>query len=54
MENIRYYLALIVAVVAGFFLLKKIASCLIRSIITIVLIAIFVFALNYLGVISLW
>ena len=53
MENIQYYIALIVAVVVGFILLKKIASCLIRTIITLVLIAILVFALNYMGIISL-
>ena len=54
MENIQYYIALIVAIVVGVILLKKVASCLINALVTIVLIAIFVASLNYLGVISLW
>lgn len=38
--NITYYIALLALVVIGFVVVKKVASCLIRSIITIVLIAI--------------
>ena len=54
MENIQYYIAMAVAIIVGVILFKKIASCLIRAVITVVLIAIFVAALNYLGLISLW
>jgi hypothetical protein len=38
--NITYYVALLVLIVIGFVVVKKVASCLIKSIITIVLVAI--------------
>ena len=38
--NITYYIALLVLIVIGFVVVKKVASCLIKSIITIVLVAI--------------
>ena len=38
--NITYYVALLVLIIIGFVVVKKVASCLIKSIITIVLVAI--------------
>lgn len=38
--NITYYIALLVLIIIGFVVVKKVASCLIKSIITIVLVAI--------------
>jgi hypothetical protein len=38
--NITYYIALLVLIIIGFIVVKKVASCLIKSIITIVLVAI--------------
>ena len=38
--NITYYIALLVLFIIGFVVVKKVASCLIKSIITIVLVAI--------------
>ncbi len=37
MENLTYYLALLALIIIGFFIVKRIASCMIRSIVTIVL-----------------
>jgi hypothetical protein len=38
--NITYYIALLILIVIGFVVVKKVASCLIKSIVTIVLVAI--------------
>jgi hypothetical protein len=38
--NITYYIALLVLIIIGFIVVKKVASCLIKSIVTIVLVAI--------------
>lgn len=38
--NITYYIALLVLIIIGFVVVKKVASCLIKIIITIVLVAI--------------
>jgi hypothetical protein len=35
--NITYYIALLALVIIGIFVVKKVASCLVRSIVTIVL-----------------
>ncbi len=35
--NITYYIALLALVIIGVFVIKKVASCLVRSIVTIVL-----------------
>jgi hypothetical protein len=37
MDNIGYYIFLLVAVIVAFLIVKKVASCLIRSIVLIVL-----------------
>ena len=37
--NITYYIALLILIVIGFVVVKKVASCLIKSIITLVLVA---------------
>ncbi len=38
--NITYYIALLVLIIIGFVVIKKVASCLLKSIFTIILIAI--------------
>lgn len=40
MDNIGYYIFLLVAVIVAFLIVKKVASCLIRSIVLIVLVAV--------------
>lgn len=40
MDNIGYYIFLLVAVIVAFLIVKKVASCLIRSIVLIVLAAV--------------
>ena len=45
--KITYYIARLILIVIGFVVVKKVASCLIKSIITIVLVAIAV-AIYYL------
>jgi len=40
MENIGYYIAMLVAIIIAFLLIKRVVSCVFRSIVTIVLIAI--------------
>ena len=54
MNNIQYYIALLVAIIIGFFLIKKSIGCLLKTIVTIILLAFFVVALNYLGIIHLF
>lgn len=39
-SDITYYIALLVVIVVGFVVVKKMASCLIKSIFTIVIVAI--------------
>ncbi len=39
-QSVTYYVVLMVLIVIGFFVVKKVASCLIKSIITIILAAI--------------
>lgn len=39
-SNITYYIALLALIVIGFVVVKKMASCLIKSILTLVLVAI--------------
>ncbi len=38
--NITYYIALLVLIIIGFLVVKKVASCMLKSIFTIILIAI--------------
>ena len=38
MENFTYYLAILALIIIGFLVVKKVASCMIRSVVTIVLI----------------
>jgi hypothetical protein len=40
MGNIGYYIFILVAIIVAFLIIKKVASCLIRSIVAIVLVAI--------------
>ena len=37
MDNLSYYIAILALIIIGFILVKKVASCLIKSIITIIL-----------------
>ena len=39
-QNIGYYIFILVAIIVAFLIIKKVASCLIRSIVAIVLVAI--------------
>jgi hypothetical protein len=40
MENITYYIAILALIIIGILVVKKIAGCLIKSVITIILLAI--------------
>lgn len=40
MENITYYIVALLMIIVGFVVVKKVAGCLLRSVITIVLIAV--------------
>ena len=40
MGNLGYYIFILVAIIVAFLIIKKVASCLIRSIVAIVLVAI--------------
>lgn len=51
MENITTYHVLLMVLVVGILLLKKIASCIIRMVITLIMLAILAFGLYYLGLI---
>lgn len=42
MSSIGYYIAILLMVIIGFIVAKKVAGCLIRSIITLILIAIII------------
>ncbi|MBO5592787.1 MAG: sulfate transporter [Prevotella sp.] len=39
-SNIGYYIALLAVIIIGFLVVKKIASCLIKSIVTLLLVAV--------------
>ncbi len=39
-SNFTYYIALLALIIIGFVVIKKVASCLLKSIITIILVAI--------------
>ena len=39
-QNYVYYIALLLLVIIGFLVVKKMASCLIKSVITIILVAV--------------
>lgn len=40
MENIGYFITILIAIILGVIIIKKVASCLIRSIVVLVLLAI--------------
>jgi len=42
MQNITYYIAILLMIIIGFVVVKKVAGCLIRSIITFILVAIII------------
>lgn len=47
MDNLGFYLLLLAAVVAAFYIIKKIASCLIKTIVFVVMLAILAFAFYF-------
>lgn len=47
METIGYYIALLVAIIIGVILIKRFVSCLFRTIVTLVLVAIFAYIYYY-------
>lgn len=42
MSSITYYVAILLMIIIGFIVVKKVAGCLVRSIITLILIAIII------------
>jgi len=40
MDNLTYYIALLALIIIGFIVVKKVASCMIKSIVTMILIVI--------------
>lgn len=40
MENIIYYIAMLAAVIIAFLIIKRVVSCMVRSIVTLVLVAV--------------
>ena len=40
MDNIGYYIFILVAIIVAFLIIKKVASCLIRPVVAIVLVAV--------------
>jgi hypothetical protein len=44
MENMHYYLILLLAIIAGCYVIKKVASCLVKAVAFLVLVAFLVFA----------
>ena len=40
MENIGYYIFILVAIIVAFLIIKKVTTCLVRSIVLIVLVAV--------------
>ena len=47
MGTLGYYIALLVAIIIGVILIKRVVSCFFRTIVTIVLIAIFAYIYYY-------
>ncbi|MCH5311744.1 MAG: hypothetical protein J1E57_07310 [Prevotella sp.] len=47
MGTLGYYIALLVAIIIGVILIKRVVSCLFRTIVTLVLIAIFAYIYYY-------
>lgn len=48
MDNLHYYLFALVAIIVGVALIKKIASCLVKTVVFIVLLAILAYIYFYL------
>lgn len=40
MENVSYYIVALLMIIIGFVVMKKMAGCLVRSIVTLVLVAV--------------
>ncbi len=41
MGNITYYIALLLLIIMGFFIVRKVAGCIVRTIVLVVLMAVF-------------
>lgn len=52
MENLQYYIALIVVIALGAFIVKKVTGCVIRIIITIIALALLTGILYQLGLLQ--
>lgn len=39
MQNLTYYLAILALIIIGFVVVKKVANCMIKSVVTIILVA---------------
>jgi len=46
MDNVTYYIAALLMIIIGFLVIKKVAGCLVRTIVTLILVAVLV-ALYY-------
>lgn len=40
MENFAYYIFVLVAIIVGFFIVKKVATCLIKTLVTVIIVAV--------------
>ncbi len=43
-QNFTYYIGLLLAIIIGLFIIKKVASCIIRIVVTVILVALLGFA----------
>lgn len=51
MEDLQYYLAIVIVIVVGFFAIKRITSCLWNIVVGLIVLAVLAWALTELGVI---
>lgn len=49
MEQLQYYIGIIAVIVLGLFIIKKVASCLIRTVVTLLMLAVLAFLAYSLG-----
>lgn len=49
MEQLQYYIGILAVIVIGIFIIKKVASCLIRTIVTLILLVILGILCSVLG-----
>lgn len=51
MEDLKYYLAIVAVIVAGFIVIKKISGCVWNIIVGVIILAVLAWALTELGLI---